>query len=185
MRRPLQFLVQVGGGIIGLATAREVLRRYPKLTVAVVEKEREVAAHQTGHNSGVIHAGMYYPPGSVMAATCVRGSKLMYDYAAEQGIPVSRCGKLIVAVNEQEHAHVAKLFAQGTANGVPGLAILTGAQVAAQEPAISAAYSALWSPNTGVIDYSVVARHLAQEILNSGRADIKLSFEANVRKMGA
>ena len=100
---------QVGGGIIGLATAREVLRKFPKLTVVVLEKEREVAAHQTGHNSGVIHAGMYYVPGSVMAKTCVRGAKLMYEYADAMKIPVARCGKLIVATNESEHKQVRSL----------------------------------------------------------------------------
>ena len=171
-------LVQIGGGIIGLTTAREILRRYPKLTVAIVEKEREVAAHQTGHNSGVIHAGMYYVPGSVMAKTCVRGAQLMYDYAAAHNIPVSRCGKLIVASNEAENAQVVKLYNQGTANGVQGLRVLNSAEVRAMEPNVSA-YSALWSPNTGIIDYSTVSRHLAEEILESGRADIKLSFQAD------
>ena len=176
-------VVIVGGGIIGLATAREVLRRYPRLTVVVLEKEREVAAHQTGHNSGVIHAGMYYVPGSVMAKTCVRGSKLMYEYADAHKIPVSRCGKLIVASTPAEHAQVEKLFAQGNANGVPGLAVLTGDQVKSVEPNV-AAHSALWSPNTGIIDYAVVSRSLAEEILATGRADIRLSFEAKVRGRG-
>ena len=168
---------QVGGGIIGLATARELLRRHPALTVAVLEKESEVAAHQTGHNSGVIHAGMYYAPGSIMARTCVRGSALMYEYARAQGIPHSRCGKLIVATSEAEHAQVLQLHANGTANGVPGLRVLDAAGVRELEPAV-AAYSALWSPNTGIIDYAAVARHLAEDVLRSGRADIKLGFEA-------
>lgn len=171
------YLQIVGGGIIGLATAREILKRYPNLTVAVLEKEREVAAHQTGHNSGVIHAGMYYVPGSVMAKTCVRGASLMYQYAEQHKIPHSRCGKLIVASNEAEHAQVTKLYAQGTANGVQGLRVLNSEEVRALEPNV-AAYSALWSPNTGIIDYASVSRHIAEEILETGRADIKLSFAA-------
>ena len=145
--------------------------------MAVLEKESEVARHQTGHNSGVIHAGMYYAPGSVMARTCVRGAELMYEFARTRGIPHARCGKLIVASTAAEHAEVEKLFANGTANGVQGLRVLDSAGVRELEPAVSA-YSALWSPNTGVIDYAVVARHLAEEILRSGRGDIKLGFEA-------
>jgi L-2-hydroxyglutarate oxidase LhgO len=120
---------------------------------------------------------MYYVPGSMMAKTCVRGSRLMYEYADAHGIPVSRCGKLIVASNAEEHAQVEKLYNQGTANGVPGLRVLSSSEVRAMEPNVSA-YSALWSPVTGVIDYAAVARHLAEEILETGRADIKLSFQA-------
>ena len=175
----------VGGGIIGLATAREVLTRFPHLRVVVLEKEREVGAHQSSHNSGVIHAGMYYPAGSVMAATCVRGSKLMYEFAAKAGIPVARCGKLIVATCPAEHAQVEKLYAQGVANGVPGLRVLNGAEVAAMEPAVSAAHSALWSPNTGIIDYGVVSRALADEVMDSGRGDVKLSFEVTSMELAS
>lgn len=170
-------VIIVGGGIIGLATAREVMARYPKMRIAVIEKEREVAAHQTGHNSGVIHAGMYYAPGTAMAKTCVRGSDLMYKYCAAKKLPHDRVGKLIVASNEKEHAQVTLLYERGTANGVKGLQVLTGKEVAAMEPAVSAAYSALWSPNTGIVDYSLVSKSLASELLESGKADIKLSFQ--------
>jgi 2-hydroxyglutarate dehydrogenase len=166
----------VGGGIIGLATARAVLRRFPRARVAVLEKEREVAPHQTGHNSGVIHAGMYYVPGSVMAKTCVRGAELMYAYVAEKRLPHDRVGKLIVATTPAEDAQVQLLYERGTANGVKGLKVLTGAEVAAKEPAVSRAFSALWSPNTGIVDYALVSRALAADVAATGRGDVKCSF---------
>lgn len=158
------------------AAPAEILKRYPKLTVAVIEKEAEVAPHQTGHNSGVIHAGMYYVPGSVMAKTCVRGAKLMYEYCDSKKLPHDRVGKLIVAVNEQEHKQVELLYDRGTKNGVQGLQVLNSAQVKAMEPNV-AAYSALWSPNTGIVDYGVVCKSLALDVLETGRGDVKLSFE--------
>ncbi|KAI9496039.1 FAD dependent oxidoreductase [Zychaea mexicana] len=167
----------VGGGIVGLATAREILQRYPEKTVVVLEKEDQVAAHQTGHNSGVIHAGLYYIPGSRMAHTCVRGAELMYKYCDENNLPVERCGKLVVACNEDEHAQVEKLYKQGTANGVQGLEIIYRDQIKAMEPNVEA-YSALHSPNTGIVNYWLVSQCLAEEIRQSGRGDIKLSFEA-------
>ncbi|KAI9310101.1 FAD dependent oxidoreductase-domain-containing protein [Dichotomocladium elegans] len=170
-------VVIVGGGIVGLATARELLRRYPTMTVAVLEKEREVAAHQTGHNSGVIHAGIYYQPGSRMARTCVRGADLMYEYCAEHDLPIERCGKLIVAVNEKEHQQVERLFDIASKNGVKGLQVLNSDEIRRLEPNVEA-YSALYSPNTGVTDYGLVAQCIANEIIQSGRAEIKLAFEA-------
>ncbi|KAJ8660787.1 hypothetical protein O0I10_003430 [Lichtheimia ornata] len=168
----------VGGGIVGLATAREILKRYPEKTVVVLEKEDQVAAHQTGHNSGVIHAGLYYIPGSRMAHTCVRGAELMYKYCEEKQLPVERCGKFIVAANEGEHAQVEKLYSQGTANGVQGLEIIYRDQIKEMEPNVSA-YSALHSPNTGITNYWLVAQTIADEIRESGRGDIKLSFEVD------
>ncbi|CAO3594592.1 unnamed protein product [Absidia cylindrospora] len=170
-------VVIVGGGIIGLATARELLKRFPTMTVAVLEKEREVAAHQTGHNSGVIHAGIYYKPGSQMAKTCVRGADLMYEYCKQNQLPVERCGKLIVAVNEKEHKTVEKLLETGTLNGVKDLQVLNSEEIRQLEPNV-VAYSALYSPNTGIVDYGLVAQCIASEIVQTGRAEIKLAFEA-------
>ncbi|KAI8973753.1 FAD dependent oxidoreductase [Mycotypha africana] len=167
----------VGGGIVGLATARELLKRYPEITVAVLEKEPEVAGQQTGHNSGVIHAGLYYEPGSTMAYTCVRGADLMYAYCEEHKLPVQRCGKLVVACNPEEHKQVEKLYRQGTANGVKGLEIIDSKQITELEPNVKA-YSALYSPNTGIVNYWLVGQSLADEIRKSGRGDIKTSFEA-------
>ena len=175
----------VGGGIIGLAVARECLKRHPRARVVVLEKEQEVAPHQTGHNSGVIHAGMYYVPGTSMAKTCVRGAELMYAYCAEKKLPHDRVGKLIVASTEQEHAQVQLLFERGNANGVKGLRVLTGKEVAAMEPAVSAAYSALWSPNTGIVDYGLVARSLAADVGDTGRGDVRNRFEVTAIEKGA
>lgn len=143
---------------------------------AHTDKEREVAAHQSGHNSGVIHAGMYYVPGSTMAKTCVRGAALMYEYCASKGIPAPRVGKLIVAANEGEHKLVQTLFERGNANGVQGLRVLSAAEVKAMEPNV-AAYSALWSPNTGIVDYATVSRSLAADAVATGRAELRLAFE--------
>ncbi|CAO3651836.1 unnamed protein product [Mucor hiemalis] len=167
----------VGGGIVGLATAREILKRYPDMTLTVLEKESQVAGQQTGHNSGVIHAGLYYEPGSQMAYTCTRGADLMYAYCEEHGLPVERCGKLVVACNEKEHEQVEKLYRQGTANGVKGLEIIYDKEITEMEPNVKA-YSALHSPNTGIVNYWLVSQSMADEIKKSGRADIKTSFQA-------
>ncbi|KAI8388505.1 FAD dependent oxidoreductase [Radiomyces spectabilis] len=170
-------VVVVGAGIIGLATARELLKRYPKMTVAVLEREAEVAHHQTGHNSGVIHAGLYYIPGTLMAKTCVRGADLMYKYCEERKLPVERCGKLIVASNKDEHKEVEKLYNQGTANGVQGLEIIYHDKIKELEPNVEA-YSALYSPNTGITNYWLVSQSLMQDIRDTGRGDVKTSFDA-------
>ncbi|ORE05519.1 DAO-domain-containing protein [Rhizopus microsporus var. microsporus] len=170
-------VVIVGGGIIGLATARELLKRFPNMTVAVLEKEREVAAHQTGHNSGVIHAGIYYKPGSRMAKTCVRGADLMYEYCKQNQLPVERCGKLIVAVDEKEHKQIERLMETATLNGVKDLQVLNSEEIKQLEPNV-VAYSALYSPNTGITDFGLVAQCIANEIVQTGRAEIKLAFEA-------
>ncbi|OZJ06589.1 hypothetical protein BZG36_00625 [Bifiguratus adelaidae] len=167
----------VGGGIIGMATAREILKRFPKMTLAVLEKEREVAAHQTGHNSGVIHAGMYYVPGTTMAYTCVRGNALMYEYCEQHDLPVERCGKLIVATSKDEHPTVEMLYNQGVKNGVQGLEILDSKGIQEKEPNVRG-YSALYSPNTGICDYQMVTECMAREVTASGRAEIKLACEA-------
>lgn len=174
----------VGGGIIGLAVARECLKRHPRARVVVLEKEPEVAPHQTGHNSGVIHAGMYYVPGTSMAKTCVRGAELMYAYCAEKKLPHDRVGKLIVASTEAEHAQVQLLFERGNANGVKGLRVLMGREVAAMEPAVSAAYSALWSPNTGIVDYGLVAHSLAADVADTGRGDVRNRFQVTAIEGG-
>jgi len=114
----------IGGGIIGLATAMEVLKRFPNKTVTVLEKEDVVGAHQTSHNSGVIHAGMYYKEGTNMAKCCVEGARRIYEYADLKKIPYDRVGKLIVATTEEEHEMVKLLKKRGDANGVKGLEIL-------------------------------------------------------------
>jgi (S)-2-hydroxyglutarate dehydrogenase len=157
----------VGAGIIGLATARELLRRHPRLHVAVVERESSLAAHQTGHNSGVLHRGLYYTPGSLKARLCVEGARAMEDYCEAKGVPLEHCGKLIVATAEHELERLAELERRGRANGVPGLRRLTPTEMRTHEPH-AAGIAALLSPRTGIVDYGVVSAALADDVEATG-----------------
>ena len=160
-------VIIVGGGIVGLATARELLRRRPDTRVLVLEKESAVARHQTGHNSGVIHAGIYYKPGSLKAKLCVAGAADVMAYCEEQGIPYKRCGKMIVATEESELPRLASLVERGVANGVSGIRLIEAEELKELEPHCRG-IRALWSPNTGIVDYGVVARSYANEIVAAG-----------------
>jgi 2-hydroxyglutarate dehydrogenase len=155
--------VVVGGGIIGLAVARELQRRRPDATVVVLEREAAVATRQTGNNSGVVHQGVYYAPGSLKATLCRRGADLMYDLCAERGIAVERCGKVIVATNERELTRLDELHRRGLENGVPGLRRLTGSELRQIEPH-ARGIAALHSPQTGIVDFGAVARALADDV---------------------
>ncbi len=157
----------VGAGIVGLAVAREVLLRRPGARVVVVEQEQEVAAHQTGHNSGVIHGGIYYQPGSLKARLCVEGARLMYDYCAEHAIPHERSGKLIVARHDGELGRLDELHRRGIVNQVPGLRRLRAEEIAEIEPH-AVGVAALHAPNTGVVDYARVARAVRDELTAQG-----------------
>jgi 2-hydroxyglutarate dehydrogenase len=157
----------VGAGIVGLALARELIVRHPRLSVCVLEREREVAAHQSSHNSGVIHAGIYYAPGSLKARLCVEGARELYRYCEERGVEHRRCGKLIVARHAGELAGLRELHRRGQANGVRGLRLLEGGEIAALEPH-ARGVAALHSPGTGVVDFAAVARALAWEVSESG-----------------
>jgi 2-hydroxyglutarate dehydrogenase len=157
----------VGAGIVGLAVARELLRRRPGARVVVLERESEVARHQTGHSSGVVHAGIYYRPGSLKASLCVRGAALLADFCAEQGLPFERCGKLIVARHAGELPALDELERRGLANGVPGLRRLGGAEIAEREPH-AVGIAALHSPATAVTDFGAVARALADDVRRRG-----------------
>eukprot|EP00051_Salpingoeca_urceolata_P028372 m.486495 g.486495 ORF g.486495 m.486495 type:complete len:487 (+) comp24453_c0_seq1:171-1631(+) len=170
-------VVVVGGGIVGLATARHIALQYPDKTVAVLEKESEIARHQTAHNSGVIHAGMYYKPGTAMAKCCVQGARMMYEYCEENNIPYSRCGKLICASTEEEMSKVQMLYERGVENGVEDLQVLDSKQIQEIEPNVKV-FGALYSPNTGIVDYAVVARHFAEDLLATGRGEVRVCFEA-------
>jgi L-2-hydroxyglutarate oxidase len=160
-------LVVVGGGIVGLATAREFLRRYPKLQLVVLEKEEKIAMHQSGHNSGVIHTGIYYTPGSIKAQACVAGHQAIMDYAREKGIPFELCGKVIVALNEGELARLDNLYKRGTDNGVQGLEMIGPERLRELEP-YAAGIKAIYSPNTGIIDYGKIAHAYADDIRQAG-----------------
>jgi (S)-2-hydroxyglutarate dehydrogenase len=153
----------VGAGIIGLAVARELRQRHPRLRLAVLEREERIAAHQTGHNSGVIHAGIYYAPGSLKAKLCVEGAAALYRFCEQHGVPVERCGKVIVARDESELGQLDELERRGGANGVPGLRRLGAEEITEVEPHCRGA-AALHSPETGIVDFAAVARAVADEL---------------------
>ena len=157
----------MGAGILGLAVAREALRRFPGIEVAVLEKEANVATHQTGRNSGVVHAGVYYAPGSLKAKLCVEGSRAMYGYCEEQGIPYDRCGKVVVATDETEVARLQDLFSRAAQNGVPDVTLLDEQELREVEPSVRGV-RALHSPATGVVDFRKVAGAMAREITEAG-----------------
>ena len=160
-------LLIIGAGIVGLATALQVTRRFPKLRVLVVEKEDHVAAHQTGHNSGVIHSGLYYKTGSLKARNCVAGAASMKRFCQEQGVPFKECGKLVVATSDEEVPRLEQLHQRGIANGVPGLRMLSREQFREIEPHCEGV-SALHVPSTGVVDYTAVAAKYVELIEQAG-----------------
>jgi L-2-hydroxyglutarate oxidase LhgO len=157
----------VGGGILGLATARLALDTWPSAEVTVLEKEASPALHQTGHNSGVVHAGLYYPVGSLKARLCRRGMTLMRDFCRDRKLPYDECGKIVVALREDELARLNELFERSLANGVEGARMLSGAELREIEPA-AAGIAAIHSPRTAITDYRAVSRALATEIAGRG-----------------
>jgi 2-hydroxyglutarate dehydrogenase len=160
-------VVVVGAGILGLATARELGRRHGRLRIAVLEREPEIARHQTGHNSGVIHAGIYYSPGSLKARLCVEGARELYELCEERAIAHERCGKVIVATDASELPALDELERRGEANGVPGLRRLDPGELREIEPHATGV-AALHSPNTGIVDFPAVAAALAQDVRAAG-----------------
>jgi (S)-2-hydroxyglutarate dehydrogenase len=157
----------VGGGIVGLAVARELIARNPRASVCVLEREREIASHQTAHNSGVIHAGVYYAPGSLKARLCVEGAREMYEYCEERGIAVERCGKVIIATEASELDRLGELKRRGEANGVPGLRSIDAAGIRELEPH-ARGIAGLHSPATGIVDFAAVARAYGADVLQAG-----------------
>lgn len=157
----------VGGGIVGLAVARELVRRRPGSRVVVLEKEDRVGAHQTGHNSGVVHAGIYYRPGSLKAQLCARGRDMMRDYCAEHAVAYRECGKVVVAVEADELGRIEALERTARDNGVPGLRRLDPAALREIEPH-AAGLLALHSPRTAITDYVAVAEQLARDVVAGG-----------------
>jgi len=160
--------VIVGAGIIGMATAYELTRRYPDATVTVLDKEDRVAAHQTGHNSGVIHAGVYYRPGSLRAKLCVAGNRSMVDFCTEHDVPVEVTGKLIVATDESELPRLNALHERAVANGIPAR-LLTTAEAREHEPYVDCS-AAVHVPSTGIVDFAAVCRTLATLVEERGGA---------------
>lgn len=160
-------LTIIGGGIVGLATALEVTQRYPRLRVAVLEKEERLAAHQTGHNSGVIHSGIYYKPGSLKAQTCVTGAKALVTFCDQHGIPYERCGKVVVATTAEELPRLEELHRRGTANGVAGMEMIGPERLRELEPHATG-IKALHVPTTGIIDFPRVAQTYAKLVRERG-----------------
>jgi L-2-hydroxyglutarate oxidase len=164
----------IGAGIVGLAAAREILRARPRSSIIILEKERAVGWHQTGHNSGVIHAGIYYAPGSLKARLCREGAAATKAFCTEQGIKFETCGKLLVATNDSERIHMDALFERAKQNGIEALRI-DRAGLMRLEPNITGV-GALGIPSTGIVDYRMVASAFAQIITAQG-ADLQLGAE--------
>jgi L-2-hydroxyglutarate oxidase len=164
--------VVVGGGIVGLATARALSRQDPSLKLLVLEKERDLASHQTGHNSGVIHTGIYYKPGSLKATLAVSGSRKMVEFCRDNGIAHDICGKVIVATNEQEIPQLDKLQARAAENGVRAQR-LSVQELKELEPHVHG-LAALHVPDAGIADYPAVARKIAEQLTAAGN-DIRKS----------
>lgn len=168
--------VIVGGGIVGLASAYHILKLQPGAKLAVLEKESAVAAHQTGHNSGVIHSGIYYKPGSLKAKNCIDGYNMMVDFCKEHGIKFDLCGKLIVAVNDSELPELEKLYKRGHENGLTKITYLNKEQIADYEPHLNGV-KAIHVPYTGIIDYTEVCEKLAELVTQMG-GEIYLNHKA-------
>ena len=173
----------IGGGIVGLASALALLERRPGAALVVLEKESGVARHQTGHNSGVIHSGIYYTPGSLKAQLCKAGAAATVAFAQEHGVAHELCGKLIVATNALELARLADLHARAAINGIACEAIDAG-ELARREPAI-AGLGALWIPSTGIVDYPALCRAMAARIVAlGGRIETRAQVSA-IRETGS
>ena len=167
----------IGGGIIGLATALELSARYPNYSIAVLEKEQRVASHQTGHNSGVIHSGLYYRPGSYKAELCIAGSRALRDYCDNRGVSYNLIGKVVVATHEEELPRLQTLYERGTANGVEGLQMIGPARLKELEPH-AYGIKALHSPKTGIVDFKEVAAAYSEDAQRNG-AEIVLGAKVN------
>ena len=157
----------VGGGIVGLATGYEYLRKRPETKLLLLEKEAELAMHQSGRNSGVIHSGIYCRPGSLKSKLCRRGVEKLLRFCDENGVPYELCGKLIVATSEGERARLPELVERGAANGVPGLRILSREEFVEIEPH-AAGVEAIHSPHTGVVSFRAVSEKLGETLQRSG-----------------
>ena len=153
----------VGGGIVGLATAFQLQRNFTNLNIVILEKEKELAFHQTGRNSGVIHSGLYYKPGSLKAKNCVKGRRQLIRFAAENNVDFDICGKIVVAVNQEESKRLEQLQINGVKNGLKGLELLNRDQFREIEPNVDGV-KALWVPESGIIDYKEVTNKLADQV---------------------
>ena len=157
----------IGGGIVGLATALQIKRQRPNLSVTVLEKENRLAAHQTGHNSGVIHSGLYYKPGSLKATNCIRGYWMLLEFCEQENIPYELCGKIVVATKPEEIPLLNNLYERGKQNGLEGLKKLTPPEMYEIEPHVRGV-EGMWVPQTGIIDYVQVCEKYAEKLRELG-----------------
>jgi (S)-2-hydroxyglutarate dehydrogenase len=171
---PVQRYAVVGGGIIGTAVARRLLAEQPDAVVTVLEKEDRLAAHQTGRNSGVVHAGLYYEPGSLKATLCRRGVALLEEFCAERGLPYDAVGKVLVALDGAEEQRLGAIAERARANGVPGVRVIDRAELHDLEPHV-AGIAALHSPTTAIVDYVAVTEALAADARAAG-ATVRTGF---------
>jgi (S)-2-hydroxyglutarate dehydrogenase len=160
-------IIIIGGGIVGLATALQLQTLRPSLRITVLEKEKTVGAHQSSHNSGVIHSGIYYKPGSLRALNCKRGYELLLNFCQKQDIPFEICGKIIVATRPEEVPRLDAILERGLANGLQGIRRISGAEAREIEPHVRAE-AAIWVPQAGIIDYGVVAAQYAELLQQHG-----------------
>jgi L-2-hydroxyglutarate oxidase LhgO len=174
-------VIIVGGGIVGLAVALEITRRLPRLRLLVLEKEAGVGRHQSGHNSGVIHSGVYYKPGSLKAKLCVEGARAMVEFCHEHGIPHKVCGKVIVATQEDELPRLEELLRRGEANGLSGLRLIGPEELRQIEPH-ARGLRALVVPSTGITDYATVCGKYAELIESGGGTILTSSAVTNLRR---
>lgn len=162
----------IGGGIVGLATALQIQKTNPSLRILLIEKEKELARHQTGNNSGVIHSGLYYKPGSLKALNCIRGYHLLIDFCKENGITYDLCGKIVVATEEKELSLLQNLFVRGQQNGLDNLKKLSKEELKEYEPHVTG-LEGIFVPQTGIVDYTKVSLKYG-EILQKNGATLKL-----------
>lgn len=177
-------LAIIGGGIVGLATALALTEANPRLRLIMLEKEVKIASHQTGHNSGVIHSGIYYKPGSLKARTCVDGARRMKQFCDTHGIKWEACGKVIVATDEGELPRLSTIYERGQANGLSGLKMLTAEEVREYEPNCRAV-RAIHVPETGIVDYVEVASKMADLIQQRGGRILTGAGVTAIRRQGS
>lgn len=174
-------IVVIGGGIVGLSTAMHVTRLFPRLRLLLVEKEDRVARHQSGHNSGVIHSGIYYQPGSLKARLCVEGAAAMVAFCREHELPHAICGKVIVATKDDEIPRLQSLFERGQTNGITGLRMLDAAQLREIEPHCGGVRG-VHVPTTGITDYAAVSEQYAEIIASGGGSVLTSTKVIGVRQ---
>src|SRR5919109_1453643 len=157
----------VGGGILGVALAHRLVTAAPGVAVTVLEKEAALGLHQTGRNSGVVHAGLYYPPGSLKARLCRRGVALLRDFCADNGLAYQECGKVVVALDDADLARLRAIHERAVANGVPGVRLVGGEELRELEPHVRG-IAALHSPHTAIVDFRAVTGRLASDAVRLG-----------------